>query len=89
MNSRRCEICIVNVHRASYIKHLMSKKHIENMRKNEMIIPDWLFQEPVEKKINKTHNPNSLKPIARDNIKLEDKQLNKELAKKMINPFFY
>ena len=26
MNSRRCEICDVNVHRASYIKHLRSKK---------------------------------------------------------------
>ena len=26
MNSRKCEICNVNVHRASYIKHLRSKK---------------------------------------------------------------
>ena len=39
MNSRRCEICNVAVHRASYMKHLRSKKHIENMEQNEMIIP--------------------------------------------------
>ena len=86
MNSRRCEICKVDVHRASYIKHLRSKKHIENMKQNEMIIPEWLFQEPVENKIKKIYNPRSLKQIARDNIRLDDKQLNKELAKKMINP---
>ena len=30
MNSRKCEICNVDVHRASYIKHLRSKKHTEN-----------------------------------------------------------
>ena len=89
MNSRRCEICKVDVHRASYIKHLRSKKHIENMKQNEMIIPEWLFQEPVENKIKKIYNPRSLKQIARDNIRLDDKQLNKELAKKMINPYYF
>ena len=88
MNSRRCEICNVDVHRASYIKHLSIKKHIENMKQNEMIIPERFFQEPVENKINKIYNPRSLKQIARDNIRLDDKQLNKELAKKMINPYF-
>ena len=52
-----------------------------------MIIPEWLFQEPVENKINKKYNPKSLKQLARDNSKLGDKQLNKELARKMINPY--
>ena len=89
MNSRRCEICNVDVHRASYIKHLRSKKHLENMKKIEIIIPERLFLEPVEKKIEKIHNRKSLKQIARDNIRLDEKQLNQELAKKMINPFFY
>ena len=51
MNSRNCEICNVDVHRASNIKHLRSKKHLENMKQNEMIIPKRLFQEPVENKI--------------------------------------
>ena len=83
MNNRKCEICIVDVHRASYAKHLRSKKHLENEKLNEMVIPEWLFEQPVENKINKLYNPKSLKQIARDHIKLDDKQLNKELAKKM------
>ena len=89
MNSRKCEICNVDVDRASYIKHLRSKKHIENMKQSEMIILEWLFQEPIENKIKKIYNPRSLKQIARDNIRLDDKQLNKELAKKMINPYYF
>ena len=60
MNSRKCEICNVDVHRASYMKHLRSKKHIENMKQNEMIIPEWLFQEPIEKKIRKIYNAKPL-----------------------------
>ena len=89
MNRRRCEICNVDVHRASYIKHLSSKKHKENLKQNEMIILEWFFQEPVENKINKIYNPRSSKEIARDNINLDDKQLNKELARKMINPYYF
>ena len=89
MNSRRCEICKINVHRASYNKHLRSKKHIENIKHNEMIIPEWLFREPVENRIEKIYNPISLKKLARNKINLDDKQLNKELAKKMINPYYF
>ena len=54
-----------------------------------MIIPEWSFLEPIENKIKKIYNPKSLKQIARNNIKLDDKQLNKELAKKMINPYYF
>ena len=89
MNSRRCDICKADVHRASFVKHLKSKKHLENIKQNEMIIPEWLFQEPVENKIKKIYNPKSVKQLARNNIKLNDKQLNKELAKKMINPYYF
>ena len=53
MNSRRCDICNIDVHRASYNKQLRSKKHTENEKQNEMIIPEWLFKEPIEKKIEK------------------------------------
>ena len=31
MNSRKCEVCIVDVHRAPYVKHLRSK--ISKLRK--------------------------------------------------------
>ena len=78
MNSRRCEICNIDIHRASYINYLRSKKHLENMKQSEMIIPECFFQEPIENKIKKIYNPRSLKQLARDNIRLDDKQLNKK-----------
>ena len=52
-NSLRCDICNFDVHRASYGKHLISKKHLEKIRQNEIIIPEWLFKEeqtPIKKK---------------------------------------
>ena len=54
-NSRTCDICNVDVHRASYAKHLRIK-HLENIKQNEMIIPKRLFKEeqtPTRKKIQK------------------------------------
>ena len=89
MKSCNCDIFNVDVHRASYAKHLKSKKHIENEKQNEMVIPDWFFRELVENKIHKIYTPKSLKRIALENIKLDVKQLNKELAKKMINPYYF
>ena len=55
-NSRTCEVCNFNVHRASFVTHLRSKKHLENTIQNEMIIPEWLYKEeqtPIKKKIQK------------------------------------
>ena len=89
MNSLRCNICDIDVHRASYNKHLRSKKHLENEKQYELIIPEWLFKEPIENKIRKIYNPISLKKLARNKINLDDKQLNKELARKMINPYYF
>ena len=43
-NSRTCEICNVNVRRASFVKHLRSKKHLENIKQNEMIKAEWFFK---------------------------------------------
>ena len=66
-NSRTCNVCNVNVHRASFAKHLRSKKHLENVEKNEMIIPEWFFKEeksPMKKKIQKVYNPKTLKQLA-------------------------
>ena len=87
-NSRTCEVCNVNVQRASLVKHLRSKSYLENIEQNEMIIPDWLFKEersPIKKKIQKVYNPKTLKQLAREKIKLDDK----ELAKMMINPYYF
>ena len=44
-NSRSCDICKIDVHRANYAKHLGSEKRLENETKNAMIIPEWLFNE--------------------------------------------
>ena len=35
MNNRKYEICNVDDHRASYVKHLRSKKHLESEKQNE------------------------------------------------------
>ena len=87
-NSRTCEIINVNVHRASMQKHLRSKKHLENMIQNETIIPEWFFKEeqtPIKKKVQKVYNPKTLKQLAREKIKLDEK----ELAKMMISPYYF
>ena len=86
--SHTCEICNVNVHRASFVKHLRSKKHLENIEQSEMIIPEWLFKDerpPIKKKIQKVYNPKTIKQLAREKIKLDDK----ELAKMMNNPYYF
>ena len=80
MNSRKCEVCNVDVQRASYVKHLRSIKYFENIKQNEIILRECLFQETIENKIKQVYNPKPLTQIARDNILLEDKQLNKDLA---------
>ena len=87
-NSRTCETCNVIVHRTSMQKHLRSKKHLENIKQNEMIVPEWLFkqeQTPIQKKIQKVNNLKTLKQLAGKKIKLDDK----ELAKKMIYPYYF
>ena len=61
--SRRCNI---NVHRASYAKHLRSWKQLENIREVDMIVPEWLFNKEEQahirrNKIEKLYNPKTLK----------------------------
>ena len=69
-------------------KRLGSKKHLENLKQNDLIIPEWLFKQeraPIKKKIRKVYNPKTLKQLTREKIKLDDK----ELAKMMINPYIF
>ena len=88
-NSRKCDICNVDVRKASYAKHLRSKKHLQNEKLNEMIIPECLFKESIESNPENIYKPKPLEQTARDNIKIDDKQLNKELAKKTPNPYYF
>ena len=88
-NSHECNICKIDFHRASYAKRLRSKKHLENEKQTKTVVPDWLFQQTFEINPRKMYNLKPLREIARDKIKLDDKQLNKELPRKMINPYFF
>ena len=54
-----------------------------------MIIPEWLYSETVENKINKKYKAKSLKQIARDNIRLNDRKLNGELYGRMLNQYYF
>ena len=49
-NRRRCNVCNIDVPRASNAKHSRDKKLLENETQNEMMITEWLFKEPVGKK---------------------------------------
>ena len=90
-NIRTCEICNANVQIASYVKHLRSKEHLEKIKQNGGIIPEWLYKEKqaaFKNKIKKIYNPKTLKEIAREKIKTNDKELDKILAKRVINPYY-
>ena len=43
-STRRCDICNIDINRKSVAKHLRSKKHLERIRPDDMIIPKWLFK---------------------------------------------
>ena len=62
---------------------------MEITRQGEIIIPEWLFREAIDNKLKKIYNHIPLRQIAGDNFKLNDEELNKELAKKMINPYYF
>ena len=84
-NKRYCEKCDIIIHRASFAKHLRSKKHLNKLQNDN----ENRVLQPTTSRENTAINPKSLKELARDNIKLTDKELNKEIAKKMLNPYYF
>ena len=50
MSSRNCVVCNIDVHRASYVKQLRSKKYLENIKQKSIIIPEGLIKEHVDNK---------------------------------------
>ena len=72
--THRWDIYNIDAQRASFKKHLRSKKRLQNEKQKELVIPEWLFQEPFEIKARKIYNPDSLRQIARENNKMDDKQ---------------
>ena len=74
------------------MNHQLKKKHLEItrfMHQEDMIIPDWVIQESNENIDNiprRNYKPKSMKQVAKENIELDDKELNRELAEKKFNP---
>ena len=66
-NSRRYEICNVDVHRAPMQKHLRSKKHLEIIKQDDITKPEWFIKEeqaPIKNKNRKIYNSITIKQIA-------------------------
>ena len=62
---------------------MRKEKLIQIIEQNEMIMPQWLFKEersPIKKNIQKVCTPKTLKQLAREKSKSNDK----DLAKMMI-----
>ena len=89
---RHCNICNVDTYRASYAKHFRSQKHLGNNRQGYIIIPERVFkkkQQHIKNKILKIQNAKPLRKIDRQNIRLDHKELFKELARKIFNPYYF
>ena len=80
-NTRRCDIYNIDVHRASFVKTLRSKKHEENLE----IIPIIFFYEMNTSNLikQKIYNSKPSRQKAREKTSEDDKQSNQQLAKKM------
>ena len=62
---------------------MRSKKELEIEKQNEMILREWLFQEPIEIK-NEIFTFKPLKQTAREIIKKDEDQLKEEIVKKRL-----
>ena len=47
----RCDICNVDIPKASSAKHLRSNKYSQNAKQNVLNIPEGLFQEHADSQI--------------------------------------
>ena len=68
---------------------LEKKKTFKNTKHEEMIMPEWLFQEPYVNNFRKIGNPKPLKQIVREINKIDDKKPNRQRNKNMINPYYF
>ena len=85
---QRCDFCNVDVHRESYGKHIGNEKQLEKEQQYKMFLPERLFQGAVELQ-RRTYNPEPLIQKARKNNIINEKQLIKELADKINDPYHF
>ena len=57
-NRVRCDICKIDIHRASYARHLKSKMQLENLTQNNVIIPR---KNPIKRIVAKNINISNTK----------------------------
>ena len=62
---------------------------MENGNRKELIIPEWFFQGPTENKPRRIKIPKPLREKPRDQIQLDDKHIIKQVAKKMLNLYYF
>ena len=87
-NQRYCDVCNIKIHRASMAKHLKSKKHLNN-KEDQTFGLDQETEDLSNHQSTSKSNPKSLRELAGDKIKLNNRELNKLLAKKMLNPYYF
>ena len=61
---------------------------MEKIKQDQLILPELVFQEPIEKKIKNIDTPKPLRETAREILETNDKLLNKELAQKAPSPYY-
>ena len=71
MNRRRCEDCNIEIHKSSYRRHLRSRKHIESLEENEIIISERIRSENIRSVIEQLRNQQSLELLPGNNIILK------------------
>ena len=80
-NCRKCDVCKIDVHRASFANCMRSEKYSEKKRQDVIIIPECLFKEEqkhIKNKIRNIYHPKPLKQTARGKFIINDKDLAKE-----------
>ena len=71
------------------IEHLSQNTQEAESMKKSLKLSNLSFSRKQTKPIKKNYNPKIIKRIAGENIKKDDKKLNKELFRKMLNPYFH
>ena len=85
-NMKYCDPCDKHILTSSFAKHLKSKLHLQNI--GGVTPPESRpLPEPVEQQ--QPQAVPTFKKLARAKIHLSTRELEKEVAKRMINPYYF
>ena len=77
MNTKYCEACEKHIHTSSVSMHLKSRLHLQNFG----AVPPELIQQ--------ARAIPTLKTLARAKVNLSNRELEREITKRMINPYYF